>query len=84
MFVWHCTYLTGLLAREVERVDSAYRSSMSVQSSLVMYPIHAYGNEEQRQRFLPKLGMLHHRRIILRWLPVVLSPYGGDTRRDVC
>jgi len=50
-------YVTyGLLAREVERVDSAYRSSMSVQSSLVMYPIHAYGNEEQRQRFLPDLA----------------------------
>ena len=40
----------GLTAREVERVDSGYRSAMSVQSSLVMHPIHAYGNEEQRQR----------------------------------
>jgi len=50
-------YVTyGLLAREVERVDSGYRSSMSVQSSLVMYPIHAYGTEEQRQRFLPRLA----------------------------
>jgi glutaryl-CoA dehydrogenase len=46
----------GLMAREVERVDSGYRSAMSVQSSLVMYPIHAYGNEEQRQRYLPKLA----------------------------
>src|SRR5437660_31803 len=46
----------GLVAREVERVDSGYRSAMSVQSSLVMYPIHAYGTEEQRQRFLPKLA----------------------------
>ena len=46
----------GLIAREVERVDSAYRSAMSVQSSLVMYPIHAYGTEEQRQRYLPKLA----------------------------
>ena len=46
----------GLLAREVERVDSAYRSSMSVQSSLVMYPIYAYGTEEQRQKYLPRLG----------------------------
>jgi len=46
----------GLLAREVERVDSGYRSAMSVQSSLVMHPIHAYGTEEQRQRFLPKLA----------------------------
>jgi glutaryl-CoA dehydrogenase len=46
----------GLVAREIERVDSGYRSTMSVQSSLVMYPIHAYGTEEQRQRFLPHLA----------------------------
>ena len=46
----------GLIAREVERVDSGYRSAMSVQSSLVMHPIHAYGIEEQRQRFLPRLA----------------------------
>ena len=46
----------GLIAREVERVDSGYRSVMSVQSSLVMYPIHAYGSEEQRRRYLPKLA----------------------------
>ena len=46
----------GLVAREVERVDSGYRSMMSVQSSLVMFPIHAYGSEEQRQKFLPKLA----------------------------
>jgi len=46
----------GLIAREIERVDSGYRSTMSVQSSLVMYPIHAYGTEEQRQRFLPHLA----------------------------
>ena len=46
----------GLMAREVERVDSGYRSAMSVQSSLVMYPIHAYGSEEQRARYLPKLA----------------------------
>jgi glutaryl-CoA dehydrogenase len=46
----------GLIAREVERVDSGYRSVMSVQSSLVMYPIHAYGSEEQKQRFLPRLA----------------------------
>jgi glutaryl-CoA dehydrogenase len=45
----------GLVAREVERVDSGYRSAMSVQSSLVMHPIHAYGTEEQRTRFLPRL-----------------------------
>ncbi|HKQ84830.1 MAG TPA: acyl-CoA dehydrogenase [Steroidobacteraceae bacterium] len=46
----------GLVAREIERVDSGYRSMMSVQSSLVMYPIHAYGSEQQRQRYLPKLA----------------------------
>lgn len=46
----------GLIAREVERVDSAYRSAMSVQSSLVMYPIWAYGTEAQRERYLPKLA----------------------------
>ena len=46
----------GLMAREVERVDSGYRSAMSVQSSLVMHPIHAYGSETQREKFLPKLA----------------------------
>ncbi|MBL4741031.1 MAG: acyl-CoA dehydrogenase [Sneathiella sp.] len=46
----------GLVAREVERVDSGYRSMMSVQSSLVMHPINAYGTEEQRQKYLPKLA----------------------------
>lgn len=46
----------GLVAREVERVDSGYRSMMSVQSSLVMYPIYAYGSEEQREKYLPKLA----------------------------
>ncbi len=46
----------GLVAREVERVDSGYRSAMSVQSSLVMHPIHAYGSEQQRMRYLPKLA----------------------------
>ena len=46
----------GLIAREVERVDSGYRSTMSVQSSLVMHPIHAYGTEAQRQKYLPKLA----------------------------
>jgi len=50
-------YVTyGLIAREVERVDSGYRSMMSVQSSLVMYPIHAYGSEEQRKKYLPRLA----------------------------
>ena len=46
----------GLIAREVERVDSSYRSMMSVQSSLVMYPIYAYGTEAQRRKYLPKLA----------------------------
>ena len=46
----------GLVAREIERVDSGYRSMNSVQSSLVMYPIHAYGSEAQRQKYLPKLA----------------------------
>ncbi len=50
-------YVTyGLVAREVERIDSGYRSMMSVQSSLVMYPIYAYGSEEQRMKYLPKLA----------------------------
>ncbi len=46
----------GLIAREIERVDSGYRSTLSVQSSLVMYPIYAYGSEAQRQKYLPKLA----------------------------
>ena len=46
----------GLVAREVERVDSGYRSMLSVQSSLVMYPIYAYGNDAQREKYLPKLA----------------------------
>jgi len=50
----HVSY--GIVAREIERVDSSYRSSMSVQSSLVMYPIYAYGSEEQRQKYLPRLA----------------------------
>ena len=50
----HVSY--GLVAREVERVDSGYRSAMSVQSSLVMHPIHAYGTEAQRKKYLPKLA----------------------------
>src|SRR3546814_7112087 len=44
----------GLIAREVERVDSGYRSMMSVQSSLVIYPIYTYGSEEQKEKYLPK------------------------------
>ncbi len=50
----HVSY--GLIAREVERVDSAYRSAMSVQSSLVMHPIHAFGTEAQREKYLPALA----------------------------
>ena len=50
----HVSY--GLIAREVERVDSGYRSALSVQSSLVMYPIYAYGSEEQKKKYLPKLA----------------------------
>ena len=51
------SYVTyGLIAREVERVDSGYRSAMSVQSSLVMHPINAYGSEEQKRKYLPKLA----------------------------
>ena len=50
----HVSY--GLIAREIERVDSAYRSAISVQSSLVMHPIHAYGDEAQRAKYLPKLA----------------------------
>lgn len=46
----------GLIAREVERVDSGYRSVMSVQSSLVMHPINAYGTEAQKEKYLPRLG----------------------------
>jgi len=51
----HVAY--GLIAREVERIDSGYRSILSVQSALVMYPIHAYGSPEQKRKFLPKLAM---------------------------
>ena len=50
----HVAY--GLIAREVERVDSGYRSAMSVQSSLVMHPIHAYGSQAQREKYLPRLA----------------------------
>ena len=46
----------GLITREIERVDSGYRSAMSVQSSLVMYPIYAFGSDEQRRTYLPRLA----------------------------
>ena len=48
----------GLIAREVERVDSGYRSAMSVQSSLVMHPINEWGSEAQKEKYLPRLGSL--------------------------
>lgn len=48
----------GLLAREIERIDSGYRSAMSVQSSLVMHSIQAYGSDEQKEKYLPKLGKI--------------------------
>lgn len=54
----HVSY--GLIAREIERVDSGYRSAMSVQSSLVMHPIHAFGDEAQKRKFLPKLATGEH------------------------
>lgn len=54
----------GLIAREVERVDSGYRSVMSVQSSLVMHPINAYGTEAQKEKYLPKLGKKH---LLYKW-----------------
>ncbi len=54
----HVSY--GLIAREIERVDSGYRSAMSVQSSLVMHPIYAFGDENQRRKFLPKLASGAH------------------------
>ncbi|WP_278358006.1 acyl-CoA dehydrogenase family protein, partial [Idiomarina abyssalis] len=50
----HVSY--GLIAREIERVDSGYRSAMSVQSSLVMHPIYTFGTEAQRKKYLPKLA----------------------------
>ncbi|XP_032418488.1 glutaryl-CoA dehydrogenase, mitochondrial-like isoform X2 [Xiphophorus hellerii] len=50
----------GLIAREVERVDSGYRSVMSVQSSLVMHPIYSYGTEAQKEKYLPRLGSQTH------------------------
>ena len=52
--VSHVAY--GLVAREIEAVDSGYRSAMSVQSSLAMYPIYAFGSDEQKRKFLPKMA----------------------------
>ena len=55
----------GLVAREVERVDSGYRSAMSVQSSLVMHPIFAYGTDAQREKYLPKLATVSYTHLTL-------------------
>ena len=50
----------GLIAQQIERVDSSYRSAMSVQSSLVMFPINEFGSEQQKEKYLPKLGKCLH------------------------
>ena len=64
----------GLVAREIERVDSGYRSMMSVQSSLVMGPINEFGSEEQKERFLPRLGEFYYTLYVLqRLLPSEIS-----------
>ncbi|HEX8445900.1 MAG TPA: acyl-CoA dehydrogenase [Sphingomonas sp.] len=71
----------GLVAREVERIDSGYRSMMSVQSSLVMYPIHAYGSEEQRRKYLPRLASGEHIGCFGLTEPEAGSDPGGMTTR---
>ncbi|WP_308914948.1 acyl-CoA dehydrogenase [Jannaschia sp. LMIT008] len=71
----------GLIAREIERVDSGYRSMMSVQSSLVMYPIYAYGDEDQRMRWLPKLATGEHVGCFGLTEPDAGSDPGGMTTR---
>ena len=73
----------GLVAREVERVDSGYRSMMSVQSSLVMYPIHAYGSEAQRKKYLPKLASGHLIGCFGLTEPEAGSDPGGMTTRAI-
>ena len=74
----------GLIARELERVDSGYRSAMSVQSSLVMYPIYAYGSEAQRRKYLPKLATGETDRLLRpdRARPRLRSRLDGDARRE--
>ena len=73
----------GLIARELERVDSGYRSAMSVQSSLVMYPIYAYGSEAQRRKYLPKARHRRDDRLLRpdRARPRLRSGLHGDARR---
>lgn len=68
----------GLIAREVERVDSGYRSTMSVQSSLVMLPIDEFGSEEQKSKYLPRLGKRFPPFCRIRDLP--WNSKGGDHR----
>lgn len=68
----------GLIAREVERVDSGYRSTMSVQSSLVMLPIDEFGSEEQKAKYLPRLGKRFPPFCRIRNLP--WNSKGGDHR----
>ena len=53
---WAKIHICPPMCREIERVDSAYRSAMSVQSSLVMHPINQYGTEEQKEKYIPSLG----------------------------
>ena len=74
----------GLITREIERVDSGYRSAMSVQSSLVMHPIFAYGSEAQRRKYLPKLASGRDRRLLRpdRARPRLRSRLDGDARGE--
>ena len=74
----------GLIARELERVDSGYRSAMSVQSSLVMYPIYAYGSEAQRRKYLPKLATRRADRLLRpdRAGPWLRSGFDGDASAE--
>ena len=74
----------GLITRELERVDSGYRSSMSVQSSLVMYPIYAYGTEAQRRKYLPQARDRRNHRLLRpdRARPRLRSRLDGHARRE--
>ena len=74
----------GLIAREIERVDSGFRSAMSVQSSLVMHPIYAYGTEAQRRKYLPKLATGEFDRLLRpdRARSRLRSRLDGDPRRE--
>ena len=74
----------GLIAREIERVDSGYRSMMSVQSSLVMLPIYEFGSEAQRRKYLPKLATRRVDRLLRpdRAQPRLRSRQHGDAREE--